>query len=93
MTEHPGLAEWLENPYWAGYYREAPSQVCKDYIALQFLYSDKGEDELAFELDLMEDFLSLDDWKHLLKYSAPGPERGKILKRIRKLESDVTDYV
>ena len=87
MTDQPALteaelAEWLNNPYWAGYYREAPSQLCKDYIALQFLYSDTGEDETARELDRMEECLGLDDWKHLLKYSASGPERGKILGKI-----------
>lgn len=87
------LAEWLNNPYWAGYYREAPSQLCRDYIVLQFLYSDNGDEDLASELDLMEDRLTPDDWKHLLKYSAPGPERGKILKKIHELGSDGHDMV
>ena len=49
------MSEWLNNPYWEGYYREAPSQECRAYITLQFLYSDNGDEDLASELDLMDE--------------------------------------
>ena len=81
------LTSWLENPYWAAYYREAPSEICRNYIAVQFLYSDTEEDAPAREMDLLESSLTLDDWNHLLRYSSNGPERGKILRRIRELSN------
>ena len=80
------LAEWLENPHWAAFYNEAPSDKLKEYIALDFYYSESGEDEVAEVLDAVEDELSLDDWKHLLKYSGNDPNRAKIMRRITELE-------
>ena len=93
MTNYADLAkkhltEWMNNPYWAGYYRDAPSQRCKDYIALELLYNDLEEDELADEMERMEAQLDLADWKHLLRFSACTPERGKIINRIRELEPE-----
>ena len=34
------LAEWLENPSWAEYYGGAPSERCREFIALEFYYSE-----------------------------------------------------
>lgn len=82
------LPGWLANPYWAKYYNEAPSLICKDYIALQFLYSDTGDDNVAHEMDLLEPLLRLNDWKHLLSFSSCKPERGKIMQKIKELAGD-----
>ena len=81
-----GLQEWLENPHWAKYYDSAPSDKCREYIALDFYYSDTEDDEVAEALDELEKDLTVEDWKHLLKYSDPGPERGKIIRKIAELE-------
>ena len=34
------LQEWLRNPFWAEYYRSAPSARCREFIALEFWYSE-----------------------------------------------------
>lgn len=80
------LQEWLENPYWRQRYETAPTDKCKEYIALDYYYSDTEDDEVAEALDAMESELTLEDWKHLLRFTDPGPERGKILQMIQKLE-------
>ena len=80
------LDDTLENPYWAGYYNGAPSDKCKEYIALQFYYSEYEDDDAAEAMDAMEADLTLDDWKHLLKYAGNTPEHGRILKKIEALE-------
>ena len=77
------LSEWLENPYWADYYYNAPSDFCKEYIAMDFYYSDTEDESVAADLDRMEDRLTLADWKYLLQFST-GPERAKIQKRIEE---------
>ena len=79
------LDEWLENPYWAKMYNEAPSEMCKRYIALDFYYSDTENEAIAEMLDALETELSKEDWEHLLKFSE-GPERGKIMEKLSELE-------
>ena len=80
------LQEWLENPYWASYYKEAPSENCKHYIALELYASDTDSDEAWKLMDDLEPKLTLEDWQHLLKYSSVGPGRAKILRKIEELE-------
>lgn len=80
------LAEWLENPHWASYYNGAPSDTLKEYIALDFYYSDTEDEEAAKSMDAMEDKLTLEDWKHLLKFSSPDPNRARIMRKIAELE-------
>jgi len=78
--------EWIENPYWAKYYEEAPSKECKQYIALEFYYSDTEDEEAAEAMDKLEPKLSLNDWKHLYAYCANNPRKGVIAKKIAELE-------
>jgi len=80
------LEEWLENPHWAAYYNDAPSDKLKEYIALDFYYSETEEEEAAETMDAIEPELSIEDWKHLLKYSGNTPARAKIMKKIVELE-------
>ena len=80
-----GLNEWLQNPYWAEYYNTAPSDRCKEYIALDFYYSDTEDEGAAEALDKFEPFLELEDWEHIYKYTE-GPERAKIAQKIAELK-------
>ena len=79
------VAEFLENPYWAKYYNEAPSDVCKRYIALEFYFSDSEDEEAADEMDSLENELNLADWQHLLKYCGNNPRRVVIAEKIKAL--------
>ena len=77
------LEEWLENPAWREYYETAPSEQCREFIALEFLYSDEESDEIAAAMDEKEKGLTIQDWKHLYKYCGNNPRKTFIQKKIR----------
>ena len=84
------VAKFKENPYWAKYLNEAPSDKSKEFIKYNFYYStidddDKDIDEVVEKLDSFEDELGLEDWKYLLKYNK-GNQFGEICKeKIKEL--------
>ncbi len=89
--EYPGIpkaefdeavALYMENPYWCRYYETAPSEVCKEFITMEFYNSEHQTPEAEDVLREMEDELGLEDWKHLLKYCGNNPRRAFITKVI-----------
>ena len=80
------LKEWLENPYWKKYYEEAPSEKCREYIALEFRYSDTEDEEIAEEMDALLETLRAEDLRHLAAYTGNNPERAALLKRAEEME-------
>ena len=84
-----GMKSWLENPYWLGYYEEAPTEICKTLVALEFYYSDTEDEEASELMDQMEGKLGLEDLKHLLKYCGQNPRRAKIAAAIAELEKNL----
>ena len=79
------LEDWLQNPSWAEYYDNAPSDGCKEFIAMDF-YASETEDEDAFRaMDDLESSLSLEDLKYLYENSE-GPERARLAQKIRQLQ-------
>ena len=78
------LKEWLENPSWREYYEKAPSEKCREVIALEFLYSELEEEELLEELEAAEKKLGLEDWQYLYRH-AHGPEKKRIHDRIAEM--------
>ena len=82
------LEEWLENPAWRKYYEKAPSEQCREFIALEFLYSDEESDEIAAAMDEKEKELTIRDWQHLLKYCGNNPRKMFIQKKIKELEQN-----
>ena len=89
MTEKNTLKEilalYLENPYWREYYETAPTELCREYIALEFYLSDYESEEALAEIRRIEDILGLDDWRHLYKYCGNNPRKKLIRDRIREL--------
>ena len=83
VTEN--LKEWLVNPYWREYYEDAPSDKCRELIAMEFYYSEFELDETAAELDRIEEELSLEDWRYLLKWCGNNPRKKIIHDRIAAL--------
>ena len=75
------LKEWLENPTWKKYYEEAPSEKCRKYIALEFRYSDTEDEEIAEEMDALQETLRAEDLRHLAAYAGNNPERAALLER------------
>ena len=83
------LNEWLKNPYWREYFEKAPSEKCREVIALEFLYSELEEDEVLEQLDEADKELKLEDWQHMYRYSGNGPEKKRIHDRIVELGGEI----
>ena len=81
------IREWLENPYWKKYYEEAPSDQCREYIALEFRYSDTEDETLAEEMDALLETLGAEDLRHLAAYAGNNPEKMVLLRRAEELEN------
>ena len=81
------LTKWMENPFWREYWETAPSERCRELIALEFYYSEYMTHEAVEAMRSLEESLSLEDWKHLYRYCGINPRRGFIAKRIRELEN------
>ena len=80
------LREWLKNPSWAEYYNGAPSDRCREFIALEFYYSEYADGETAEEKDRIEEELGIDDLRHLMAWCGNNPRKGKLVRKIREME-------
>ena len=76
------LAEWIENPYWEDYYKNAPSDHCRDYIAMDFYASETEEDEAFEEMDRILHELDQKDIRYLFDH-AKGPEKAVLANYIK----------
>ena len=82
-----------ENSYWDDIYENAPSDACKEYLALTFYFStfwdEAHEDEEFYKaMQEVQEKLELDDWKYLLKYQGNNPGRVKIKQKIKELSGE-----
>lgn len=82
------LQEWLENPAWSRYYDTAPSERCREFIALEFYYSDTEDEAAAVKMDEIETTLNINDLKHLVRYAGSNPRKGALLRRIAEMETE-----
>ncbi len=80
------ISEWLENPYWKKYYEEAPSGACREYIALEFRYSDTEDEGIAEAMDALLETLRAEDLRHLAAYAGNNPQRTALLRRAEEME-------
>lgn len=83
------INQFTKNPYWREEYETAPSDICKQRVALDFCFSTYygqgyNDDD---ERKRLESQLDLGDWKHLLKYSGNNPWRTKCKQKIAELEA------
>lgn len=94
--EYPGIpkrefdaavAEFMENSYWKKYYENAPTELCKEYITMEFYSSEYQTPEAEAVMGEMEEELALEDWKYLLKYCGNNPRKTFILKKIDSLKN------
>ena len=79
------LKEWLENPSWRECYESAPSEQCRELIALEFMYSDRQTDALVRQMERAEEKLALADWQYLYRYCGNNPRKKVIHDRIAAL--------
>lgn len=76
------LSEWLKNPAWAEYWRGAPSGRCRDFIALEFYYSEYEDEETAREMDRIEEALETAELRYLAEHAGNNPRKAALLRRI-----------
>ena len=81
------LAWWLENPSWAEYYDEAPTERCRRFIALEFYYSMYEDKTAAREMDRIEAEMDAEELRYLLENCGHNPRRKALRDRIRELEA------
>ena len=79
------LHVYLKNDYWREYYENAPSDLCRRYIELDFADSWYDDSEINKERISMYDVLGLEDWIHLRKYAGHNPFYARCEKMIRQL--------
>ena len=79
------LEDTLENPYWAAYYHDAPSDRCREFIALEFYYSEYEDEDTGEEMDRIEAVMDAAELRHLLKYCGNNPRKKALHDRIESL--------
>lgn len=80
------LEDYMQNPCWAAYYRDAPTDRCREFIALEFYYSEYEDDEAGEEMDRIEAELDIAGLRHLFKYCGNDPRKGVLARRIAEKE-------
>lgn len=80
------LDGYLENPYWAEYYHSAPSDRCREFIALEFYCSEVEDDEAGEAMDLIEEQMNAEELRHLMKHCGNNPRKGILARRIAEQE-------
>ena len=80
------VAEFTKNPYWQKYYEQAPSEGCKQHIALTFCYSLYGEPANIKERKAeLEKNFTVTDWKYLYDHEGNNPFKAKCKRKINEL--------
>ena len=80
------LEKWLQNPYWAEYYRSAPSDRCREFIALEFYCSEYEDDEAGEAMDGIEEQMNVVELRYLMKYCGNNPRKGILTGKIAEAE-------
>ena len=80
------LEETMENPFWAEYYNKAPSDRCREFIALEFYNSEYEDEETGAAMDAIEDEMDIDDLRHLYRYCGNNPRKGILARKIADRE-------
>ncbi|MCD8106800.1 MAG: hypothetical protein LUE20_02405 [Oscillospiraceae bacterium] len=69
-----GLQEFFENPYWKKHYEKAPSDICREYIALGFARSvdffdcktDVDNSGLKRRKEELTAYFDIEDWRYTI---------------------------
>lgn len=77
------LKGWLQNPTWKSFYDEAPSDKCREYIAMDFYASETESEEAFLKMDELLKGLGYEDLNYLYHRSI-GPEKAKFAGMIAK---------
>ena len=80
------VEEFTKNPHWKKYYEQAPSDGCKQHIALTFYSSFYGEsaDIKQRKVSLEADF-TITDWQYLYDNAGNNPFKTTCKQKIEDL--------
>lgn len=82
--KNKAIRRYSTNAYWKAYYDDAPSALCKEYVALHFCASAGiKRDEANKEMDALETRLSKADWAHLYQYAGNNPFGAKCKRNMK----------
>lgn len=83
------VASYKKNPYWAGYYDDAPSDNCRKLIAAIWVSSlfhvPESDDEFVNLRLKLEENLTREDWEHLYWYAGNTTWRGYCNQKIQEM--------
>ena len=82
------LQEWLKNPFWAEYYHSAPSDRCRQFIALEFHYSETEAEEAGEAMDAIEEQMNAEELRHLMNCCGNNPRKGILARKIAEREKE-----
>ncbi len=85
-TIRENLEEWLKNPSWAEYYNSAPSNRCREFIALEFYNSEYEDGEAGEIMDEIEEQMNAEELRHLMNYCGNNPRKGILARKIKEKE-------
>ena len=80
------IDEFIKNPYWRDYYEKAPTESCKQRIALTFCYSLYGEPkDIKKQKEKLEKDFTITDWQYLYDNAGNNPFKAKCKQKIEEL--------
>ena len=82
-----GFELFMENPYWKGYFDNAPSKSLKDYIKFKFnnnlsIVSEKEENYFE-KRKALEDKLTNEDWEYLIANTDSGMAKTEYRRHLK----------
>ena len=84
-----GFEIFMENPYWKKYYDNAPSDILKKYIKLEFenspYVSKKQNDDYEEEKAKVMAQFTNEDWQYLIDNTTSGQAKLEYRKHLREL--------
>lgn len=84
------LAAFLCNPFWKKVYDQAPSEKCKERLALMFCrstYAPPNAEKFYAYRDRLDETLNIEDWKYLQKYGGHNPFWLTCQRHIERLQN------
>ncbi len=74
-----------KNPYWAKALDDAPSDLSRRHLELEFYASMYDVDDYVDEMKDIEEEMGIEDWKYLIQFAGNNPGRRKYTRAIERL--------
>ena len=83
------IQSFRQNPFWRGYYDDAPTERLKEWIGYQFCFSSgvKPKDDVISNLKRLENELNYQEWEYLHKYAGNNPFKARCRRMMEELKN------